>query len=133
MNNSERVFLGRLIRRILQAPIGPQDDEAAILASALQKTRGDAIYLLLQRCLVLEMLVEQRRLPCIGPNGVLDPAMMPMARPSTDLDTVSSEFMDERNLLRAHEFDSLFVKQAIETFVSVNSPIETPQFPPPSD
>ena len=130
MNNSERYLLGRLIRRLIQVPVGPRDDEAAILASALQKTREDIVYLLLQRCLVLEMVIEQRRLPGIGTVGGFDVATAPAARISPHLNGVFSESVDEERPLRVHELDSLFVKQAIEEFVRESLPQESNQSDP---
>lgn len=130
MNNSERHLLGRLIRRIIQVPVGPRDDEAAILASALQRTREDVVYLLLQRCLVLEMVIEQRRFPGLGTEDAFGTDTSQTGRPSPHLNGVSSESFDEGRVLNAHELDSLFIRQAIEEFVRENSPQNARQFEP---
>ena len=130
MNNSERHLLGRLIRRIIQVPVGPRDDEAAILASALQRTREDVVYLLLQRCLVLEMVIEQRRFPGLGAEGVFGTDTSQTARPSPHLHGVLSESFDEGRLLNAHKLDSLFIRQAFEEFVRENSSQDAHKFEP---
>lgn len=130
MNNSERHLLGRLIRRIIQVPVGPRDNEAAILASALQRTREDVVYLLLQRCLVLEMVIEQRSFTGISTEGAFGTDTSQTGRLSPHLNGVSSESFDEGRVLNAHELDSLFIRQAIEEFVRENSPQNAHQFEP---
>jgi len=130
MNNSERYLLRRLVRRIIQVPVGPRDDEAAILASALQKTRDDVVYLLLQRCLVLEMVLEQRRFPGMRTEDGFDVTAAPTARSSPHLNGVFSEAVDEGRLLRAHELDGVFFKQAIEELMRENLIQDAQQFDP---
>lgn len=59
MTPAEKLIVNRLATRIATLPDGPKDPEAAVEIKALIKTRPDAAYWLFQRCLALEVALEQ--------------------------------------------------------------------------
>lgn len=62
MNAQERLRVERLVSRLAAQPETPKDEDALRELSALMRVRPDAPYLLMQRALMLELMLEQAQL-----------------------------------------------------------------------